>query len=43
MFLRERFKINRWSKALEITFDVNYEEFYDLTIKLILKVFIMLI
>ena len=30
MFVRERFKINRWPKALEITFDVNYEEFYDI-------------
>ena len=30
MHIREKFKINRWPKALEITFGVTYEQFYDL-------------
>ena len=29
MHIREKFNLNRWPKALEITFDVNYEQFYD--------------
>ena len=30
MHIREKFKMNRWPKALEISFDVNYEQFYDI-------------
>ena len=29
MFIREKFKINRWPKALEITFGIKLEQFYD--------------
>ena len=29
MFIREKFKINSWPKTLEITFGINYEQFYE--------------
>ena len=29
MFIREKFKINKWPKALEITFGVKMEQFYE--------------
>ena len=30
MYVREKFKISRWPRALEITFDVNYSQFSDI-------------
>ena len=30
MYVREKFKINGWPKALEINFDVNYQQFSDI-------------
>ena len=30
MYVREKFNINRWPKALEIKFDVNYQQFSDI-------------
>jgi len=29
MFIREKFKINKWPKALEITFGIKLEQFYE--------------
>ena len=30
MYIREKFKVSRWPKALEVTFDVSVDQFYDI-------------